>query len=171
MKSFEHLSEREILALAIASEEDDNRVYLAFAEDLRERYPATAKFFENMAGVEAGHHEMLSSLYHERFGPNLVPIRRVDVNFFIKRPPVWLTRNLSLKTIRKEVEIREAEAANFYIKAAARAQDPAIERLLDELARTEQTHEELAANIESSVLTGAEKVKEEKTRARTFLLQ
>ena len=49
MKSFEELSEREILALAIASEEDDNRVYLTFAEDLHDRYPSTSKVFEEMA--------------------------------------------------------------------------------------------------------------------------
>ena len=60
MKSFANLSEREILALAIASEEDDNRVYMVFAEDLRERYPATAKLFESMAEVEAGHCTMLT---------------------------------------------------------------------------------------------------------------
>ena len=34
-KKFADLSEREILAMAIASEEEDNRVYLMFAEDLR----------------------------------------------------------------------------------------------------------------------------------------
>ena len=110
MKSFEELSEREILALAIASEEDDNRVYLTFAEDLHDRYPSTAKVFEEMALVESGHHQMLTDLYQERFGPHILPIRRGDVNFFIKRPPVWLTENLSLDTIRREAELREAEA-------------------------------------------------------------
>lgn len=171
MKNFTHLSEREILALAIASEEDDNRVYMAFAEDLHERYPATAKLFEDMAEVEAGHFKMLTEAYHRRFGPNLVPIRRADVNFFIRRPPVWLTRNLPLKTIRKEAEIREAEAAGFYTKAAAQATDPAVARLLGELAKAEHTHEELAATIESTVLTTTERGKEEKTSNRLFVLQ
>jgi erythrin-vacuolar iron transport family protein len=171
LKSFANLSEREILALAIASEEDDNRVYMVFAEDLRERYPATAKLFESMAEVEAGHCAMLTNLYHKRFGPNLVPIRRADVNFFIKRPPIWLTRNLPLTTIRKEAEIREAEAADFYIRAAKQAADPAVARLLADLAKTEQTHEELAANIETTVLTRAERAKEEKTSSRLFVLQ
>lgn len=171
VKNFTHLSEREILALAIASEEDDNRVYMAFAEDLHERYPATAKLFEDMAEVEAGHFKMLTEAYHRRFGPNLVPIRRADVNFFIRRPPVWLTRNLPLKTIRKEAEIREAEAAGFYTKAAAQATDPAVARLLGELAKAEHTHEELAATIESTVLTTTERGKEEKTSNRLFVLQ
>jgi rubrerythrin len=170
VKSFASLSEREILSLAIASEEDDNRVYMAFAEDLRDRYPATAKFFESMAEAESGHHAVLIRLYNERFGPNLVPIRRADVNFFLKRPPVWLTRNLSLATIRREAEIREAEAAGFYRKAAQRAEDPGVRTLLRDLARTEQSHEALAANLEAS-LTGAERIDEEKTRHRMFVLQ
>jgi len=88
MKSFDDLSEREILALAIASEEDDNRVYLTFAEDLHDRYPSTSKVFEEMALVEESHHQMLTDLYQQRFGSHILPIRRGDVNFFIKRPPV-----------------------------------------------------------------------------------
>jgi hypothetical protein len=43
MKSLAELTEREVLALAISSEEEDNRIYLAFAEDLAELYPASAK--------------------------------------------------------------------------------------------------------------------------------
>lgn len=171
VKSFASLSEREILALAIASEEDDNRVYMAFAEDLRERYPATAKMFEGMAEAEATHHKMLDALYRKRFGPNLVPIRRSDVNFFIKRPPVWLTRNLSLETIRKEAEIREAEAAAFYLRAAEKADDPGVRSLLRDLARTERTHEELANKLEAVNLTGPERLKEDRVRARFFVLQ
>jgi rubrerythrin len=87
VKRFSDLSEREILSVAIASEEEDNRVYLMFAEDLRERYPATAQTFAKMAEVEAGHRDRLSALYKERFGPNLVPIRRSDVKSFLWRCP------------------------------------------------------------------------------------
>jgi erythrin-vacuolar iron transport family protein len=171
MKSFDDLSEREILALAIASEEDDNRVYLTFAEDLHDRYPSTAKVFEEMALVESGHHQMLTDLYKERFGPNILPIRRGDVNFFIKRPPVWLTENLSLDTIRREAELREAEAYGFYQKAAKQTKDPGIRKLLSDLAETEQTHEEIAANLESTILTPGARAKEAKTSDQIFLLQ
>src|ERR1700694_4221552 len=37
MKRFADLSEQEILALAITNEEEDSRIYLGFAEGLRER--------------------------------------------------------------------------------------------------------------------------------------
>ncbi|ACB97000.1 iron exporter MbfA [Beijerinckia indica] len=171
MKNFSELSEREILCLAIAGEEEDNRVYSTFAEDLADRYPATAKVFAEMAQTEATHREMLNELYKDKFGPELVPISKGDVNFFIKRPPVWLTRNLSLDTIRREAEIREAEAASFYVKAAASAKDPAVRQLLRELAQTEMTHEEIAADLETKYLTVDARKTEEMTHARLFVLQ
>ena len=34
LKSFSELTQREILAIAIASEEEDNRIYSTFAEEL-----------------------------------------------------------------------------------------------------------------------------------------
>jgi len=45
MKSFNQLTEQEILALAISSEEKDGRIYVDFAEGLREEHPDTAKVF------------------------------------------------------------------------------------------------------------------------------
>ncbi len=50
LKNFSDLTEREILAIAIASEEEDSRIYLSFAEELAESYPATTKVFQEMAG-------------------------------------------------------------------------------------------------------------------------
>jgi len=55
MKSLSQLTEREVLALAISSEEEDSRIYMAFAEDLAERYPASASVFERMAEEKEGH--------------------------------------------------------------------------------------------------------------------
>jgi hypothetical protein len=37
MKSFTDLTEREVLAVAISSEEEDGRIYMSFTEDLKER--------------------------------------------------------------------------------------------------------------------------------------
>jgi Rubrerythrin len=54
MKTLAELTEREILALAISSEEEDSRIYMTFAEDLTERYPASAKMFVEMAAEEEG---------------------------------------------------------------------------------------------------------------------
>src|SRR6201995_749237 len=104
MKNFADLTEREVLAVAIASEEEDSRIYMTFAEDLAERYPDSAKIFEEMAEEERGHRHMLLQLYEQRFGKNLPPIRREDVRGFLRRRPIWLTKNLPLDSIRKTAE-------------------------------------------------------------------
>ena len=48
-RSFSSLSEQEILALAISSEEDDGRIYRAYADGLRDAFPQSAKVFDDMA--------------------------------------------------------------------------------------------------------------------------
>jgi len=65
------LSEKEILALAITSEEEDGRIYGAFADALRESYPATAEMFEEMRTEEAGHRDRLLALFRQRFGDHI----------------------------------------------------------------------------------------------------
>src|SRR6187431_3255165 len=102
---------------------------MTFAEDLAGRYPDSAKVFEEMAEEERGHRHRPLELYEQRFGAHLPPIRRDDVRGFLKRRPIWLTKNLSLDTIRKEVETMELQAEQFYIKAAEQAEDVGVRRL------------------------------------------
>src|ERR1700760_1247946 len=109
MKNFADLTEREVLAVAISSEEEDSRIYMAFAEDLKERYPDSAKIFEEMAEEERGHRHHLLETYEQRFGPHLPPIRREDVKGFFRRRPIWLMKNLPLDVIRKEDETMEKQ--------------------------------------------------------------
>src|SRR5947199_1963689 len=130
MRNFADLTEREVLAIAISVEEEDSRIYMSVAEDVDERYPEAAKIFEQMAEEEKGHRHLLLQMYEERFGPNLPPIRRSDVKGFIRRRPIWLTRNLSLDAIRKEAETMEFEAGRFYSKAAEQATDVGVRKLL-----------------------------------------
>ena len=55
MRDFHSLSEREILALAISLEEEDERIYADFMEGLRESFPASAAVFAEMQKEESGH--------------------------------------------------------------------------------------------------------------------
>ena len=48
-RRFSDLSEAEVLALAISSEEDDARIYAMYAERLRAEFPASAAVFDGMA--------------------------------------------------------------------------------------------------------------------------
>jgi rubrerythrin len=171
MKNFADLTEREILAIAISAEEEDSRIYMTFAEDLTERYPDSAKLFEEMAEEEKGHRHMLLEMYEQRFGPNLPPIRRDDVKGFLRRRPIWLTKNLSLETIRKEVATMEFEAERFYAKAAEQAQDVGVRRLLGDLAEAEKGHEKIAAKLTDEILNPGVRDEEDRTRQRIFVLQ
>ena len=171
MKNFADLTEREVLAVAIASEEEDSRIYMTFAEDLAGRYPDSAKVFQEMAEEERGHRHRLLELYEARFGPHLPPIRREDVKGFLKRRPVWLTKNLSLDTVRKEVETMELQAEQFYIKAAEKAEDVGVRRLLGDLAEEEKGHEKLASKLTDAILSPDVRADEDKTRRRVFVLQ
>jgi rubrerythrin len=171
MKNFADLSEREVLAIAIAAEEEDSRIYMSFAEDLAERYPDSAKLFVEMAEEEKGHRHMLLEMYEKRFGPHLPPIRREDVKGFLRRNPVWLTKNLSLDTIRKEVGTMEFQAERFYVKAADRSQDVGVRRLLGDLAEAERGHEKFAAKLTDTILKPDVRAAEDETRRRMFVLQ
>jgi rubrerythrin len=171
LKSFADLTEREVLAVAIASEEEDSRIYMSFAEDLAERYPDTAKIFEEMAEEERGHRHRLLETYEQRFGPHLPPIRREDVKGFLRRRPIWLTKNLPLDTIRREVETMELEAERFYARAAEKAEDTGVRRLLGDLAEEEKSHEKLAVKLTGEILKPDVRAEEDRTRRRMFVLQ
>src|SRR5580704_12419033 len=118
------LSEREILALAIFSEEEDGKIYRGFAEGLREQYPASAKVFDQMADEEVRHRTMLFDMYRSKFGDYLPLIRRQDVKGFIQHSkPLWLMRPLGLEEVRKFAESMEFEAERFYRRATESARD------------------------------------------------
>ena len=68
-KRFADLTEREILAVAISAEEENSRIYMTFAEDLQERYPASAKVFEQMAEEEQGHRRRALDIYRSALAP------------------------------------------------------------------------------------------------------
>ena len=173
MKRFSDLSEQEILALAITNEEEDSRIYRGFAEGLREKFPASAKVFDEMAEEEVHHRTMLFDLYRKKFGDYLPLIRRQDVKGFIqhKTSPLWLMRPLGLDDVRKYAENMEYEAERFYRKAAAGARDASVRQLLIELAEAEAGHESLAHKLSQTILTPGAREKEDETARRMFVLQ
>jgi Rubrerythrin len=54
-KTFAEPEEREILALAIALEEEDSRIHRDFAEKLRAKHSAIASILEAMSAEESAH--------------------------------------------------------------------------------------------------------------------
>ena len=171
MRDFLSLSEREILALAIGLEEEDERVYADFAEGLRQDYPASAAVFDGMKVEESGHRRRLIELYREKFGDHIPLIRRQDVRGFVHRRPVWLVRPLGLATVRNQASAMEVETRRFYEKAAQRAGDVRIRQLLDDLAQEERGHEERADELGKTKLPAEVKRQEDEASRRLFVLQ
>ena len=171
MKRFADLTEQEILALAITNEDEDSRIYRGFAEGLREKYPSSAKVFDEMADEEVRHRTMLFELYRSKFGEYLPLIRRQDVKGFIQKQPLWLMSPLSLDEVRKFAENMEYEATRFYRRAAETTRDTSVRQLLVELAEVEAQHEGLAHRLGEQILTPSARDKEDETARRMFVLQ
>jgi len=171
LKNFSDLTQREILAIAIASEEEDNRIYSSFAEELADRYPATAKVFEAMAAEEDGHRRRLLEIYQSRFGAKLPAIRREDVKGFYSRRPIWLVKNLPLEMIRHQAEAMEEDSQRFYVKAAEASRDVGVRKLLGDLAVVEKSHGEKANALSEAILTESARAEEGRTARKFFVMQ
>jgi len=167
MRPFETLTEREILALAIALEEEDARIYDDFADGLKEDYPEQAKKFNELRREEDGHRHRLLELYKQRFGDHVPLIRRQDVRGFVQRRPVWLVRPLGLKAVQKAAETMEVETKRFYEAAAWRATDAGVRQLFGDLAEEERNHAQAAEQIAETKLSEEESAR----RKRLFVLQ
>jgi erythrin-vacuolar iron transport family protein len=171
MRNFKDLSEREILALAISNEEEDGRTYSDFAETLRDNYPDSAKMFVDMAAEEGEHRRALIDLYAQRFGSHIPQLRRSDIRGAPVPPPVWRVAPSGIDAVRRQARQMEADASRFYLQAAARATDPAIRRLLGDLAEAEAEHVQTAGRIEDKRLPGQVREREDADARRRFVLQ
>ena len=169
-RRFSDLSEQEILALAISSEEDDARIYRQYARILRPDFAASAEVFEEMAREEDTHRGQLIALHSRRFGDDIPLIRREHVTGFYTRRPVWLNRTLGLDRIRAEATEMEQQAEAFYRRAAAQVTDADTRKLLGDLAAAEAGHTHRADALEQEHLDPDTRAAEDRTSARQFIL-
>jgi rubrerythrin len=170
-KRFKDLTEQEILALAISSEEEDGRIYGNFAEVFKDDYPASAQVFLGMQAEEVDHHKWLVDLYRQRFGDQILLIRRADVRGFVRRRPIWLVKPLGINVVRRTAESMEMEAQRFYVKASQRVQDASTRKLLLDLAEAEGKHAHAADELETKHLTDSAKHIEAEAQRRLFVMQ
>ena len=171
MKSFSDLTEQELLALAISSEDDDARAYAHFGHSLMETYPASAKVFIEMAEEEHDHRRWLTELYQKKFGDFIPLIRRSDVQGFVKHKPAWTIGKLNIEEMRRRAEVIEFENYRFYKQAAERSADPQVKKLLNNLAEAEKGHESLAGRLGDKHVTADARIEEGEAKRRLFLLQ
>lgn len=171
MRDFSELTEREILALAIANEEEDSRIYADIADGLRENYPGTARVFSEMVSEEGEHRRRLIDLYRQKFGEHIPLIRRQDVRGFIRHRPVWQYRPLRVEAVRELAENMEIETQRFYQRAAARSTDASIRKLLGDLAEAEMAHEHAANRLIEENVPEDVRAEEDRSERRQFLLR
>lgn len=169
-RRFDSLSGQEILALAISSEEDDARIYRAYADGLAENYPQSAALFEAMAEEEDGHRTALIELHRKRFGERIPLIRREHVKGYYERRPDWLVRPLGIEHVRAQAATMERQAHLFYVEAARRTDDAETRRLLGDLAAAEQRHEARALQLEQKLVPDEVRDEESATERRQFIL-
>jgi erythrin-vacuolar iron transport family protein len=93
------------------------------------------------------------------------------VKGFLKRNPVWLLDGLRIDVARRQAEIMELEASEFYAKSAAKARDVDVRKLLGDLSEIEKKHESLAAKLGETHLTVDVKAEEEATKRRLHVIQ
>lgn len=171
MKSFSDLDQREILALAIALEEEHSRIYGEYADGLRESFPSTSKVFVEMAEEENQHRRWLIELFRQKFGEHIPLIRRQDVKGFVTHEPIWLLRPLGLDAVRRQAAAIEYETRNFYEIACKHATDASMRKLLGDLAAAERQHESLANRLGATHLTVDARKEEAEVQRRMFVLQ
>ncbi|MFD1509229.1 iron exporter MbfA [Lacimonas salitolerans] len=169
-RNFRDLSEQEVLALAISSEEDDGRIYRSYAEMLRPDYPDTAKVFDGMAVEEDQHRQRLIDLHRKRFGDVIPLIRREHVAGYYARRPVWLVENLGIERIRDEAEAMERDAEHFYLTAAQNTSDAETRKMLGDLAAAEAGHQTTATRLEEQHLSDDARDSEARKSHRQFIL-
>ncbi|ERI12317.1 rubrerythrin [Ochrobactrum intermedium] len=169
-RPFDSLSEQEILALAISSEEDDARIYLAYADGLRDDFPQSAKIFEQMAAEEHGHRDALIERHKARFGDRIPLIRREHVSGYYDRKPDWLVRPLGIDKVREAASEMEEQAYRFYVEAARRVSDADTRKLLGDLAQQEKQHEAKAESLENTLTPDDVQDEERAAERKQFIL-
>jgi erythrin-vacuolar iron transport family protein len=167
MRSFHSLDQKEVLALAVALEEEDARIFDELADGLRDRFPEQAEKFRQLGREEDTHRHRLLEVYRARFGEHIPLIRREDVRGFVKRRPLWRKRPLGLKAAQKQMELMEMETKQFYEAAARSTTDASIRQLLGDLAEEERGHVDAAGQIANAGLSGSDASREK----RVFALQ
>ena len=167
MRSFHSLDQREVLALAVALEEEDARIFDELADGLRDRFPEQAEKFRQLGREEDTHRHRLLEVYRSRFGEHIPLIRREDVRGFVKRRPIWRKRPLTLKNAQKQMELMEMETKQFYEAAARSTTDTGLRQLLGDLAEEERGHVDAAGKITKAGLSGSDAAREK----RVFALQ
>ena len=173
MRNFDDLSEREMLALAIANEEEDGRIYADFADGLVDNYPASAQVFTEMAAEENEHRRRLIDLFVAKFGEHIPLIRRQDIRGYIAAEadlagPSAQHRGGPRARPRRWRARRRASTGRRWRAPPT----PPIRKLLGDLAEVEDKHDQTGARPRKAAPDRhARATREDERERRRFILQ
>ncbi|AXA36912.1 MAG: rubrerythrin [Candidatus Hydrogenedentota bacterium] len=167
-RSFASLSTPEVLALAIALEEEDARIIQEFARQVRATHPDFARQLDELRAEEEQHRRSLLELFRKKFGDEIPLIRREDVIGFVDRPPLP-PEGLTPEEIAEKIALMELETQRFYERAAERTTDAEMRALFADLAEVERAHEAKAIEVTAAVKHVA--VSPRHTERQLFVLQ
>jgi len=170
-RNFKALTAPEVLALAIALEEEDARIFREFARRLRPNFPKAAASLDAMCVQEDAHRHRLIDLFRKKFGEEIPLVRRQDVRGFVRRDPVHSVTGGNVDQIRRSVALMELETARFYETSARQAKDAEMRQLLGDLAAEERKHEETSSTFDPEHLPAPLRDEESRTARQLFLLQ
>lgn len=145
MRSFESLSPREVLALAIHVERANVGRFRAFAATFRGYDDAVADRFEELAVEEEKHEAMLRRRFKDRFDDEIPKLEEAEVAAVIESPDLDDAETFVFDSTspRKVYELAlEAEegAYRFYQRAAEASSDTELAELYRELSSAEDDH-------------------------------
>ena len=170
-RNFKDLSPPEVLALAIALEEDDARLLAEFARRLRADFPQAAADVDGMRQEEEDHRRRLIEVFRARYGDEIHLVRRQDVRGFVRRDPLQSLRGADVEQIRSRVALMELETARFYDRALRTATDAEVRKLLGDLATEERRHEERSSRLAPGAVADEVRQDERATSRKLFVLQ
>ncbi|GEJ58152.1 ferritin-like domain-containing protein [Anaeromyxobacter diazotrophicus] len=141
---FRTLSLQDAFDLAILIEEEAQRRYLWFTQEVGGRYPGDADdMFRMMAGAEAKHAARLIERRRELFGgaPRRISIDQLDDVEAPDRgaPRVFMGARQAMQVALEA----EEKAYDFYDEALKQVRDPDVHELFSELREEEVAHQQM----------------------------
>ncbi|WP_370931573.1 ferritin family protein [Bartonella sp. DGB1] len=132
-KPFSALTEKEILSLAITIEAKNKKKFLFYAAIFQNDYPQTSIFFEQLASIKQQHASKLLELYKQRFGDNIICIKKEDIyNFPISHSYV-IDDTTTPMTARQDALTITKQLSSFYQQATQLVNDIEIKEFLNQL--------------------------------------
>jgi rubrerythrin len=145
-RSFQSLSDIEVMAVAIDVERNNAGRFQALADTYIDYNEELYRFFKSMAEEEVEHEEVLEKMWKEKFADESKPdIGENDIEDVIEAVDMehgehLLFDDVKLQDAMQMVYKAETTARKFYQLAAQSATDKNLKKLYEQLAELENGH-------------------------------